>query len=63
MVGLQVLSTLGRATLLVTEQLKECIFDAGENLSVFLIVLENPLLLRPDAFHVALQRVRGWLML
>lgn len=32
-------------------------FDDPENLSVFLIVLENPLLLRPAAFHVALQRV------
>ena len=43
---------------MVTDHLKECSFDAGENLSVFLIVLENPLLLRPEHFHVALQRVR-----
>jgi hypothetical protein len=32
-------------------------FDDSENLSVFLIVLENPLLLRPAAHHVALERV------
>lgn len=33
------------------------LFDDPENLSVFLIVLENPLLLHPASFHVALQRV------
>jgi hypothetical protein len=32
-------------------------FDDPENLSVFLIVLENPLLLSPASFHIALQRV------
>jgi hypothetical protein len=55
---IQVLATLGRATLLVTDHLKECPFDSPENLSVFLIVLENPLLLAPEKTHVALQRVR-----
>jgi len=53
----QVISTLGRATLIVSDKLKECPFDDPENLSVFLIVLENPLLLSPSSFHVALQRI------
>ena len=33
------------------------LFDDPENMSVFLIVLENPLLLLPQSYHVALQRV------
>jgi hypothetical protein len=52
-----VLATLGRATLAVSEQLKECPFDEAESLSVFLIVLENPLLLLPSKYHVVIQRV------
>lgn len=53
----QVWSTLGRATLLVSEHLLECPFDGPENLLVFLIVLENPLMLSPSTFHVVIQRV------
>ena len=43
---------------LLADHLKECPFDDPENLSVFLIVLENPLMLRPASFHVAIERVR-----
>lgn len=50
-------ATLGRATLSLTSKLIECPFDDPENLSVFLIVLENPLLLDPDKFHLAIERV------
>jgi hypothetical protein len=50
-------STLGRATLLVGDELKSCPFDDAESLSVFLIILENPLLLSASKYHVALQRV------
>lgn len=50
------LATLGRATLQLAEHLKECPFDDQENLSVFLIVLENPLMLRPLSFHVAIEQ-------
>lgn len=49
--------TLGRATLHLAEQLKECPVDDAENLSVFLIVLENPLMLRASHFHVAIEMV------
>lgn len=42
---------------MVSDHLKECPFDAPENLYVFIIVLENPLLLRPEKFHIVLQRV------
>jgi hypothetical protein len=56
------IATLGRATLSLSSKLIECPFDDPENLSVFLIVLENPLLLEPDKFSVAIERVRakGW---
>ncbi len=53
----QVISTIGRATLHVAESLKECPFDDAENLSVFLIVLENPLLLSSSKYQIAIQRV------
>lgn len=49
--------TLGRATLHLADQLKECPVDDAENLSVFLIVLENPLMLRAASFHVAIELV------
>lgn len=49
--------TLGRATLHLADQLKECPVDDAENLSVFLIALENPLMLRPSSFHVAIELV------
>ena len=50
--------TLGRATLHLADQLKECPVDDAENLSVFLIVLENPLMLRASSFHIAIELVR-----
>ena len=50
------IGTLGRATLQLAEHLKECPFDDQENLSVFLIVLENPLMLRSSSFHVAIEQ-------
>jgi len=53
----EVTNVLGRATLQLADRLKEIPFDDAENLSVFLICLENPLLLRPHAFHVAIERV------
>ena len=53
----QVLNTLGRATLQLSDDLKECQFDDSENLSVFLIVLENPLLLKPIHYQVVLERI------
>jgi hypothetical protein len=49
--------TLGRATLHLADQLKECPVDDAENLSVFLIALENPLMLRASSFHVAIELV------
>jgi hypothetical protein len=49
--------TLGRATLHLADQLKECPVDDAENLSVFLIVLENPLMLRASSFHVVIETV------
>lgn len=52
----QVIATLGRATLQLAEHLRECPFDDQENLSVFLIVLENPLMLRASTFHIAIER-------
>ena len=53
----KLISTLGRSTLQLANKLKECPFDDAENLSVFLIVLENPLLLKPVLFQVVLERV------
>lgn len=50
-------STLSRATLQLSDHLKECPWDDAENLSVFLIVLENPLLLRPSVFYITIERV------
>jgi hypothetical protein len=52
----QLLATLSRSTLHLTEQLKECPFDDPESLSVFFIVFENPLLLQPSNMHIVLQR-------
>jgi hypothetical protein len=52
-----VLATLGRATLQMTERLMECPIDDAENLTVFLVALENPLLLRTESFHFAVERV------
>jgi len=53
------LSTLGRATLHMAEQLKEVPSDDAENLSCFLITLENPLLLRPgsNSTYITLTRI------
>ena len=52
-----VVATLGRATLKLTELLRECPYDDAENLNAFLIVLENPLMLKPSHFHVGIERV------
>lgn len=51
------LATLGRATLQATDQLTHISFDDPENLSCFLIILENPLLLSSTQYAVALERV------
>lgn len=53
----EVIATLGRATLQLADHLKEIPFDDSENLSVFLLCLENPLMLSPESFHVAIERV------
>ena len=52
-----VLATLGRALLQMTECLREVPTDDPENLSVFLIILENPLLLNASLTYVALERI------
>jgi hypothetical protein len=58
------IATLGRATLQMSEKLIECPFDDPENLSVFLIVFENPLMLQSSFFSIAIERVlRGVLAL
>ena len=50
-----VLSTrLGQATYRLVELLRHCPFDQPENLRVFLIVFENPLLLNSKQNHVVL---------
>lgn len=54
----QILWTLGRATLQLSDHLKECPWDDSENLSVFLIVLENPLMLQTSSYVVMIDRVR-----
>lgn len=53
----QIMSVLGRSTLMLSEHLKECPWDDTENLSVFLIVLENPLLLKPKSYYIAIKRI------
>ena len=53
----QLLITLSRATMQMTQLLREVPTDTAENLSVFLIALENPLLLNPAQNHVALERL------
>lgn len=53
----QIINTLGRATFQLSEYLKECPFDDPENLSVFLVILENPLLLKSDVYYIAIDRV------
>ena len=52
-----VLNTLGRALLQMSENLREVPTDDPENLSVFLIALENPLLLNAAQMYVALERI------
>jgi len=52
-----VLNTLSRALLQMTESLREVPTDDPENLSVFLIALENPLLLNASQMYVALERI------
>ena len=53
----QLLTTLGRATIQMTALLREVPTDTAENLSVFLIAFENPLLLHPAQNYVALERL------
>jgi alpha-tubulin suppressor-like RCC1 family protein len=53
----EVLATLGRALMQMTEKLREVPTDDPENLSVFLITFENPLLLKPVNSYVALERI------
>eukprot|EP01034_Spumella_vulgaris_P026028 gene26026-32554_t len=52
-----VVNTLGRATLQAADHLRQTPVDDVENLSVFLILLENPLMLRAADFHVAIEVV------
>lgn len=51
-----VLHTLGRATLRLTDSLERCPVDEPENMHVFLILLENPLLQQTSKFHLAIRR-------
>ena len=52
------------ATHRLSETIRECFFNEKENLRVFLICFENPILLEPNACHVALERIiRGWMSL
>jgi hypothetical protein len=53
----QLLNTLSRASMQMTELLREVPTDSPENLSVFLIALENPLMLRPQQSFFALERI------
>jgi hypothetical protein len=41
----------------MSESLVECPFDDPENLAVFFIVFENPFMLQPNSFHIAIDRV------
>ncbi len=52
-----IVATLGRATLRLSDYLKECPFDDSETLSVFFIILENPMMLQTSEFHIAIQQV------
>ena len=58
----QILSTLSRATLAVTNELTAVIFDDLENLSAFLICLENPLLLNSSSMATACERLVNGLL-
>ena len=51
------LATLGRATVQVTNDLTSVPWDDAENLSCFLIILENPLLLSGSTMAVPLERL------
>lgn len=53
----QLMNTLGRATMQMTELLREVPTDSAENLSVFLIALENPLMLLPQQSFFSLERI------
>ena len=53
---------LAFATHRLSETLRECFFDEYENLRVFLVVFENPVLLDAKSCHVALERIiRAWM--
>ena len=45
------------ATHRLSETIRECFFNEKENLRVFLICFENPILLEPKICHVALERL------
>jgi alpha-tubulin suppressor-like RCC1 family protein len=49
--------TLGRTLVHICDELKQCPFDDSENLSVFFILLENPLLLRTAKYHIVLEKL------
>ena len=52
------------ATYRLSETIRECFFNEKENLRVFLICFENPVLLETSTCHVALERIiRGWMSL
>lgn len=53
----QLMNTLSRATMQMTELLREVPTDSAENLSVFLIAFENPLMLRPQHSFFSLERL------
>jgi alpha-tubulin suppressor-like RCC1 family protein len=53
---------LSFATHRLSETLRECFFEEYENLRVFLVVFENPILLDAKKCHVALERIiRAWM--
>lgn len=49
--------TLGRTLVHICDELKQCPFDDAETLSVFFILLENPLLLRMRDYHIVLEKL------
>jgi alpha-tubulin suppressor-like RCC1 family protein len=49
---------IGRALIQATDHLKEVPYnDVEEDLSVFFIIFESPLLLRPSSYHIAIERI------
>jgi len=53
-----VIIIIGRALIQATDHLREVPYDdAEEDLSVFFIIFESPLLLRPSSYHIAIERI------